>query len=115
MTEKEYIEVCKRYSEYIHLTAGTIGYLNSGKFDMGQYQVTDFCYDWSQNSTEKCMGKVFVSCICTNDDIFTKSNPCYKTHDVNQFESDLLLFIKNYKKAQMELREKKLNKDFTND
>jgi hypothetical protein len=112
MTREEYREICSKYSAYLKLCGDDSCYIR-GCVDLAEYQVTDFSYDLDERIiTDRTIGKVYINCFCTDSNEIMTTATCMKTKDKNEFEKYILMFIKNYKIAKMNLKIKDLNKDF---
>jgi len=111
MTEKEYIEVCNKYSEYlVYNPSNECYYINRGERTEidADFQITNFGFDDSGDG----YGEVYPHCYFVDTDIVSALNPYYKTKDKIYFEKKLQLYIKNYKQLLIDLKKEEINKDF---
>jgi hypothetical protein len=111
MTEKEYIEVCNKYSEYlVYNPVNQCYYMNRGERTEidADFQITNF--DFDDNGVG--YGEVYPHCYFEGKDIVSALNPFYKTKDKRYFEKKLQLYIKNYKQLLIDLKKEEINKDF---
>ena len=111
MTEKEYIEVCNKYSEYlVYNPTNQCYYINRGERTEidADFQITNFGFDDSGDG----FGEVYPHCYFEGKDIVSALNPYYKTKDKRYFEKKLQMYIKNYKQLLIDLKKEEINKDF---
>ena len=101
MTEKEYLNVCQKYADYITMY-GLFGHIKN-IVRCASSQVTTFHTD----RYDEGIGSVWSECVMGDSGIYTENNPRYATKNVKKFEQNILRFIKNYK--QIKIDEKKLN------
>lgn len=117
MTEEEYNEVCKKYSEFIYTTGDGTGYIRCDavvlKYPRSQYQVCALGWDTRAGEITPTVAKVFTNCfIFGNDSVLTKNKPCYYTTDKDEFEKYILMFIQNYKKILVDIKKNQVEEDF---
>lgn len=111
MTEKEYLDVCNKYSDYlVYNRENMCYYINRGvstEID-SDFQITNFGYDDSGDG----YGEVYPHCYFEGKDIVSSLKPYYRTNNIKQFEKNIQLFIKNYKQLMVDLKKEEINKDF---
>ena len=111
MTRDEYVEVCKKYSDYLNMTGGGDCYIK-GAIMMGEYQVTTITYEEIIDNN-KVIGKIWYKCYSPDKKtIQTKPKSCYYAYTKEAFETTIQEFIKNYKKVKVKLKKYELEKDF---
>ena len=113
MTEKEYLEVCDKYSAYLACDSTKLCYyINYGKRQRisADFQVTYFDADDADDVDG--FGEVYPHCYVDGNDIVSALKPFYKTKDKKQFEKYILLYIKNFKKLMIDLKKEEISKDF---
>lgn len=111
MTEKEYIEVCNKYSEYlVYNRTNQCYYINRGERTEidADFQITNFGFDDSGDG----YGEVYPHCYFEGKDIVSALKPFYKTKDKKRFEKNIQMYIKNFKKLMVDLKKEEINKDF---
>lgn len=110
MTEKEYIEVCNKYSDYLVCNpSNKCYYINRGartEID-ADFQITNFGYEGGDG-----FGEVYPHCHFVDTDIVSALKPFYKTKDKSYFEKKLQLYVKNYKQLLIDLKKEEISKDF---
>ena len=109
MTLEMFISIGKKYELLEYCDYSECFYLK-GCMDNGLYRITEF-------RGAPTGGFACTYCDCEIDSvnrIFTGEKH-YSSLDPEGYEQQLKLFIRNYKKAQIEIKKKELNKDFTNE
>ena len=110
MTEKEYIEVCNKYSDYLVYNPNTkcyyINYSERPVID-ADCQVTNFGFEGGIG-----FGEVYPNCHFVGNYIISELKPFYKTKNKNIFEKNIQLYIKNFKKLMVDLKKEEISKDF---
>ena len=113
MTEKEYLDVCNKYSDYLVFNRNNLCYyINRGErpgID-ADFQITNFYYD--DDGDGDGYGEVYPHCFIEGNDIVSAINPFYKTKNIKQFEKNIQLYIKNYKHLLVDLKKEEISKDF---
>lgn len=111
MTEEEYIEVCNKYSEYlVYNRTNQCYYINRGERTEidADFQITNFGFDDSGDG----YAEVYPHCYFEGKDIVSALKPFYKTKDKKQFEKNIQMYIKNFKKLMVDLKKEEISKDF---
>ena len=112
MTLEEYIEVCNKYYDYLVLNPNNkCYYINYGERTLidADYQITNFVYDYERKDG---FGEVYPHCHFVDSYIVSALKPFYKTNDKKQFEKNIQLYIKNFKKLMIDLKKEEIDKDF---
>lgn len=106
MTEIEYLNVCKKYEDYITLY-GVFGHIK-GIIRCASSQVTTFYTD----RYDEGVASVWAECTIGDSGIYTKNNPRYATKNVKRFEQNILKYIKNYKQVKIDVKKLDIETDF---
>lgn len=113
MTKDEYIEICKKYPEYLNMTGSGDCYIK-GEVTMGLFQVTTVNYENGFVDSDKIIGKIWYKCYSPDKKtIQTKPDGCHYAYTKDDFEKYVQIFIENYKKCLVELKKQKIEKDFS--
>lgn len=112
MTKEEYVEICDKYPAYLVGSAFKkcyyINYGSKGQRSPADFQVTYFDADDDVDG----FGEVYPHCYVDGNDIVSALNPFYKTKDKKQFEKNIQMYIKNFKKLMVDLKKEEISKDF---
>lgn len=109
MTLEMFISIGKKYALLEYCDYNECFYLK-GCIDNEMYRITAF-----KGAPTGGLACTYCDCEIDSDNHIFTENKYYSSLDPEGYEQQLKLFIRNYKKAQIEIKKKELNKDFTNE